>query len=122
VVTVAIVTSDNDGDALIGMVCQHFSEGGGSKAKAKPLKQWDKHKPAPTLKEKENEMKCKRCDQDIETNAPPNVVICGSCADDLRQEEEAMITQLEAESINDQMDKEAYEEEMQRQESEYRFL
>jgi len=34
-------------------------------------------------------MKCRRCGNDIEPDAPKDAVICGSCADDLRQEEEA---------------------------------
>ena len=55
-------------------------------------------------------MKCIRCNQDIESDAPANVKICGSCADDLRQEEKAMVTQLEAADIEFQINKEAYEE------------
>ena len=31
-------------------------------------------------------MKCKRCDQEIEADAPEGVEVCGNCADDLRQE------------------------------------
>ena len=34
-------------------------------------------------------MKCVRCGQDIEADAPEGVNICGSCADNLRQEEDA---------------------------------
>ena len=69
-------------------------------------------------------MKCLRCDRDIEDDAPANVVICGSCADDLRQEEQAMMDTLEAEGIADQMNREAYEDSLrQRQgESEYRYI
>jgi len=44
-------------------------------------------------------MKCKRCDQEIEADAPEGVEVCGNCADDLRQEE--------AEA---QANREAYEE------------
>ena len=36
-------------------------------------------------------MKCIRCNQEIEADAPANVVICGSCADDLRSEAEAQL-------------------------------
>jgi len=56
-------------------------------------------------------MKCKRCKQDIENDAPEGVTICGSCADDLRAEEDAMIgaAEVEAEAMN----REAYEEAMQ---------
>jgi ribosome-binding protein aMBF1 (putative translation factor) len=39
-------------------------------------------------------MKCKRCGQDIEADAPANVTVCGSCADDLRQEEDAEIESI----------------------------
>lgn len=53
-------------------------------------------------------MKCKRCEQDIEANAPEGVTICGSCADYLRQEEEAQIA-----DIDFQMNKEAYERDEQ---------
>ena len=55
-------------------------------------------------------MKCRKCGQEIEANAPSGVVICGSCADDLRQEEKYQAFIAEQESINDQMNKEAYEE------------
>jgi len=53
-------------------------------------------------------MKCIRCGQDIEADAPADVVICGSCADDLRAEGDAMVgaAEVEAEAMN----KEAYEE------------
>lgn len=53
-------------------------------------------------------MKCLRCPNDIEATAPTGVVICGSCADDLRQEEDASWTGDEAFWAN----KEAYEEAM----------
>ena len=55
-------------------------------------------------------MKCKRCEQDIEADAPEGVNICGSCADDLRQEDEYYAFIAQQESINDQMNREAYEE------------
>ena len=57
-------------------------------------------------------MRCIRCPQNIETDAPANVVICGSCADDLRQEEDAttMAAETEAEHIMFEMNKEAYED------------
>jgi len=55
-------------------------------------------------------MKCKRCEQDIEVDAPPNVNICGSCADDLRQEEEHGIMVAQEEALTDRMNREAYEE------------
>ena len=55
-------------------------------------------------------MKCKRCNKDIELDAPKDVRICGSCADDLRQEEAYQAFTAEQESINDQMNREAYEE------------
>ena len=57
-------------------------------------------------------MRCIRCPQDIETDAPANVVICGSCADDLRQEEEAEIMAIQAQdkAIAEQMNREAYED------------
>ena len=69
-------------------------------------------------------MKCKRCGKDIEADAPNNVDVCGSCADDLRQEEEYQIMVAQEEAKADQMDKDAYEEEIreQQQESEYRYL
>jgi ribosome-binding protein aMBF1 (putative translation factor) len=58
-------------------------------------------------------MKCKRCGKDIEPNAPVGVTICGSCADDLRQEEEAMIASAQAEAEAQMAaGREAYEEEM----------
>ena len=57
-------------------------------------------------------MKCIKCNQDIEPGAPANVKICGSCADGLRQEEEAatMAAQAESEHIVFETNKEAYEE------------
>jgi len=57
-------------------------------------------------------MKCIRCGQDIENDAPKGVTICGSCADDLRQEEEYQIMVAQEESINDQRNREAYEDAM----------
>ena len=56
-------------------------------------------------------MKCIGCGQDIEADAPEGVNICGSCADDIRQEEEAehLYYQLEAEA-EARANKEAYEE------------
>jgi hypothetical protein len=65
------------------------------------------NEPAPTLEkiERRTEMKCIRCEKDIENNAPANVVICGSCADDLRQDEEA-----ERMSLANEANREAYEE------------
>jgi len=52
-------------------------------------------------------MKCKRCGQEIEADAPKGVVICGSCADDLRQEEDAemMAIQAQDKAIAEQMRK-----------------
>ena len=55
-------------------------------------------------------MKCDRCGNDIEEDAPEGVTICGSCADDLRQEAAARDAELMATDINYQMNKEAYEE------------
>ena len=55
-------------------------------------------------------MKCIRCEQDFEM---PNANVCGSCADDLRQEEDAKLGEIEAADITDQMNREAYEEAME---------
>lgn len=41
-------------------------------------------------------MKCLRCGQEIEADAPEGVEICGSCADDCREEEKAAQTEIEA--------------------------
>ena len=59
-------------------------------------------------------MKCKRCGQEIEADALDGIVICGSCADDLRQEEEAemMAIQAQDKAIAEQMNGEAYEDAM----------
>jgi len=69
-------------------------------------------------------MRCIRCPQDIETDAPANVVICGSCADDLRQEEEAttMAAEAEAEHIMFELNKEAYEEAQRENRLDYRYM
>jgi len=66
------------------------------------------------------EMICRRCGQGIEPDAPRDAVICGSCADDLKQEEMARQDAIEAEErdIAYQMNKEAYEE-AQREEQQY---
>ena len=61
-------------------------------------------------------MKCVRCGQEI--YLPHwNSNICGSCADDLRQEEDAAIgaAEVEAEAMNRQ----AYEDEQRRDEADY---
>jgi hypothetical protein len=62
------------------------------------------------------EMKCKRCGQDIEADAPEGVNICGSCANDLRGEEDAEIMAAQAKAevesmadINFEMTKDALE-------------
>lgn len=62
--------------------------------------------------------KCTRCLQDIEPNAPEGATICGSCADELRAEQDALegaaITEAEAEDrarAEFEANKEAYEEE-----------
>jgi len=60
-------------------------------------------------------MKCLRCGKDIENNAPEGVTICGSCADDLRQEDDAeiMAAQAKAEYEAQMAEaRESYEEEM----------
>ena len=67
-------------------------------------------------------MKCKRCNQDIEADAPIGVVTCGSCADYLRQEEDAQEMAAEFEEIEYAMNKEAYEESQREGESVYRFM
>lgn len=56
-------------------------------------------------------MKCIRCGQDIEADAPANVVICGSCADDLRAEQDA----LEGAAMAEAEDKAKQEYEQNRQ-------
>jgi len=68
-------------------------------------------------------MNCTRCGQEIEIDAPLGVVICGSCADDLRAEEDAiaMSTQAEDEAIAEALNKDAYEDTLRRGESDYRF-
>lgn len=53
-------------------------------------------------------MRCARCKQAIETDAPANAVICDSCADELRSEQDALTAQAEAEA--EAMDRAAYEE------------
>ncbi len=58
-------------------------------------------------------MKCLRCEQEIEQDAPAGAVICGICVDELRQEEDGIRDQQEAEArdMMEEMDREAYEEE-----------
>ena len=58
-------------------------------------------------------MKCKRCGQEIEADTSKGVVICGGCADDLRQEEEAELMAMSEQSKAEaeaQANREAYEE------------
>jgi len=56
-------------------------------------------------------MKCSRCGNEIEADAPANAVICGSCADDLRQEEEAEImAEQDKAKAEGEAGREAYEE------------
>ena len=52
-------------------------------------------------------MKCIRCEQEFEH---PDTNVCGSCADELRQEEATLIDQAESDKIELEMNKAAYEE------------
>lgn len=64
-------------------------------------------------------MNCIRCGEEFDKS---NSNICGSCADDLRQEEEAMAMSAQAEAEADAMNREAYEEAQRENELDYRYL
>ncbi len=68
---------------------------------------------------------CNRCKRLIEVDAPAGVNVCGSCADELRAEEDALIAEQQAidEDMAFEMNRQAYEEERDAgRESEYRYL
>lgn len=61
-------------------------------------------------------MNCTRCLNNIEPNAPEGATICGSCADELRQEQDALEDQAafeeqERAKAEFEANKDAYEEE-----------
>ena len=63
-------------------------------------------------------MKCSRCLNDIEPNASEGVTICGCCADELRQEQNALEDQAifeaqERAKAEFEASRDAYEEEEQ---------